>query len=424
MVIGAAGVFVLLAAALVRAQGIARYDATSGLLPEDVCPPWTLFEDASPEDPQLVGDVLVLSTSEDGENMNYRQLDADIAAPADPFVLEARMRFVSGGATQQISGAHMAFTLEGKQGFLVIDDGEIYLFASPFVKGPSASVPTTDDFHTYRMEANLSTGGLTVLRDGVPTLEGAMYPDASADLVAWGDTTRYAHATSEWQFLSHNASTMADACSTTTTSSSLVTTTTSSSLATTTTTSTTFPPAAQLLSGKKLLLKWRVDRTKKRLVKVLSKDREFTLGKGPASADDPVEAGGSLRIVSFAGDAFDHTYELPKTNWRYLKAKKPADGYKFSKGDPIKMVLVKPGKMIKIVGKGATLGHTLTMDPQPVHVELRLGDGAYCMTFGGTVRFTENKKYLAKKAPRAIVCPTQGSVSPETLPDRHRESTR
>jgi len=161
----------------------------------------------------------------------------------------------------------------------------------------------------------------------------------------------------------------------------------------------------QLLSGKKLLLKWRPDPTKKRLAKLLSKDRTFTLGDGPGSVDDPVEAGGSLRIVSLSGDTFDDTYSLPKDGWRYLASKRPEKGYKFTKGDPIKTVIVKPGRFIKVVGKGTTLGHTLATDPRPVHVELRLGDELYCLTFGGQVRFKTDKKYLAKKAPTALACP-------------------
>jgi hypothetical protein len=161
----------------------------------------------------------------------------------------------------------------------------------------------------------------------------------------------------------------------------------------------------QLVSGKKLLLKWRPDPTKKRLVKMLSKDRTFTLGDGPGSVDDPVEAGGSLRVVSLSGDTFDDTYPLPQGGWRYLKAKKPEKGYKFAKGDPIKTVVVKPGRVIKVVGKGLDLGHSLAADPRPVHVELRLGDELYCLTFGGNARFKADKKYLAKKAPTALACP-------------------
>lgn len=112
-----------------------------------------------------------------------------------------------------------------------------------------------------------------------------------------------------------------------------------------------------------------------------------------------------MRIVSFSGDTFDDTYGLPRAGWRYVKAKKPEAGYKFSKGDPIKTVLVTPGRMIKVVGKGIALGHALASDPRPVHVELRLGDELYCLTFGGDVRFKPEKKYLAKKAPIALACP-------------------
>jgi len=68
-------------------------------------------------------------------------------------------------------------------------------------------------------------------------------------------------------------------------------------------------------------------------------------------------------------------------------------------------ITVKPGKQVKIVGKGTALGHTLASDPRPVLVELRLGAERYCFAFGGTVKFTADKKYLAKDAPAAAACP-------------------
>jgi hypothetical protein len=69
-------------------------------------------------------------------------------------------------------------------------------------------------------------------------------------------------------------------------------------------------------------------------------------------------------------------------------------------------ILVKPGKIVKIVAKGTTLGHTLASDPRPVLVELRLGAERYCMGFGGDVKFTADKKYLAKNATAAdAACP-------------------
>ena len=94
------------------------------------------------------------------------------------------------------------------------------------------------------------------------------------------------------------------------------------------------------------------------------------------------------------------------SGWRALSKKKPENGYKFAKGDPVKTIAVKTGKSIKIVAKGSALGHTLALDPRPVLIELRLGGMRFCMGFGGAVTFTADKKYLAKASPLAeAACP-------------------
>lgn len=190
---------------------------------------------------------------------------------------------------------------------------------------------------------------------------------------------------------------------TTTTTTEITTTTTVTVTTTTTSTSTTTLPVN--LSGKKLLLTDNATKTQKRKVNVLVKDGGVDLGAGPGSADDPTVAGSSLRIV---GGTFDDTYALPSGNWVPLKKKKPEKGYKFKKGDPIKTILVKPGKQLKIVGKGEALGHSLGADPERVDVELRLGGRRYCMTFGGDTTFKDGKKFLAKNAPTATGCPGGG----------------
>ena len=197
-------------------------------------------------------------------------------------------------------------------------------------------------------------------------------------------------------------------CTTTTTSST--STTTSTSLVTTTTSS-TLPPAARdlPLGGRKLLLKDHGSKPQKRRLLLVSKDAAITLGGGPDSADDPRSAGGSLRVA--AGTLFDTTYELAAANWKPLKAKDPTKGWKYTKGIPIKKVLVKPGKQIKIIGKGGELEHALATDPRPVEVVLTLGRQRYCWQFGGDVRFAEGRRYLAKNAGAAAACPPVGSVS-------------
>ena len=192
-----------------------------------------------------------------------------------------------------------------------------------------------------------------------------------------------------------------------TTTSSTVTTTSTSSTSSTSSTTSTLPA---LLSGKKLLLKDNATKPQKKGVQLIAKDAGVDLGAGPASADDPTLAGGTLRIVgnlgtSSVGGAFDDTYDLPAANWAPLKKKKPEQGWKFKKGDPIKNLQIKAGKLIKVKAKGAALGHALTSQPDSVGVVLTIGSRTYCLGFGGDQKFTESKKLLAKNASAPSACP-------------------
>lgn len=157
--------------------------------------------------------------------------------------------------------------------------------------------------------------------------------------------------------------------------------------------------------GTKLLLQASLG-GKPRKLSMLSKDFGIGLGRGPESADDPVVNGGSLRVLSEGGAAFDDTYALPAENWQYASAKKPEKGYTFKGGDPIQKVIVKPGKQIRISGKGQLLGHELASAPDAAIVELRLGERRYCFRFGGTVTYEQDRSFTAVAAPAdELACP-------------------
>jgi hypothetical protein len=173
----------------------------------------------------------------------------------------------------------------------------------------------------------------------------------------------------------------------------------------TSTTSTTIPTAGGdfPISGASLLLKDSA-KTQKRKIVVLSKDSSLSVGLGAGTDDDPTQRGSSLRVRSVVG-GFDATYDLEPIGWRPLKKKDPSKGWKYSKGNAIKLALLKAGRSLRIVGRGSALQHTLANPPGPVDVVFSLGARRYCMTFGGTTKFKAGASFGAKDAPAPASCP-------------------
>ena len=151
------------------------------------------------------------------------------------------------------------------------------------------------------------------------------------------------------------------------------------------------------LTGKVLTLRTAAQNS----VTAKSKDSSIDLGGGVGSADDPTVSGGSLRVRSVVG-GFDDTYPMPAGSWSVIGDPSNAKGYRYKDPDqangPIKVAMLRSGKLIKAVGKGAGLNHTLAANPDPVDVVLQTGTKRYCMTFAGTVRFTANLLFNAKDA--------------------------
>ncbi|MCP5528141.1 MAG: hypothetical protein H7A47_15220 [Verrucomicrobiales bacterium] len=202
--------------AVITHGGVAEWTGASGLLPQELPTPWTLVDEASPEDPTLTEGVMTLTGSAQSELMLYAQIGTVLEMP-DVLVIEARVRVVSGTASMQgRAAASIVFvTLPNIGGFFNLATDRIFLndadswFGSE--EGPSASVPTGDDFHTYRIECLGREAGSTVLvyRDGVLALTGHTYSGASdfgaAPRISWGEVSSYAVGTSEWLSFSHNA---------------------------------------------------------------------------------------------------------------------------------------------------------------------------------------------------------------------------
>jgi hypothetical protein len=178
----------------------------------------------------------------------------------------------------------------------------------------------------------------------------------------------------------------------------------------------------QLLSGRSLALRDDAVRPNERSVRAVSRDAAVTLGGGNGSADDPVLHGGTIRVVSRDGRAFDLTDALPASGWRYVGAAGANAGYRFRSRDPRRKVVVKAGKLVKASLRGG-LSHPLDADPGAVDVVLTIGRQRYCLSFGGSVEFAAGTRFAATDAPVAARCPANQAPWPmHTIDDRFRGS--
>lgn len=169
-----------LSPARASAQGISYWNATSGLMPNQITPPWTLTNSASPEVPVLGSQFLTLSTSTNAENMYYDHTGPTVETSSS-FYMEARLRFVSGSnSVSWRAPIAIAFTTAPNVGgVLFIRGDEVFFNTADAVAGPSAFVDTDGAFHTYRIEV-APTGSLALLYDGNSILTGQTFTSASS----------------------------------------------------------------------------------------------------------------------------------------------------------------------------------------------------------------------------------------------------
>ncbi len=183
------------------------YDASTGLLPDETCPKWTLWDTANPENPLVSDGKLVISTSENSENMIYIQTDLTIPYP---LIIEARVKRLSGSTISTGRDAiAIGFTTEPNVGnTLYIGDDEIFILDGRISRGDVALVDTDNSFHNYRIEVD-STGSIQVFYDDVLELTGTTFNYAGThgpvERIYWGELSIWAWGTSDWELVKHNA---------------------------------------------------------------------------------------------------------------------------------------------------------------------------------------------------------------------------
>lgn len=199
-----------------------RWEAASGLLPNQTCPFWTLI-DNSAANAVLSGGVLTLATTSfSTNNLGYEDNAPDVVVP-NPWIIEFQCRYVSGTSNHpareaiQVTAATVSNVITG----VFIGPDVVKINSGDFTIGAQANVDTDDAFHTYRIVINGTSLGspIQVYHDSVHILTGALFGLASpGGRILWGEVSNVAFGHSEWTYFEHNGS--AASCVTPTSSSS------------------------------------------------------------------------------------------------------------------------------------------------------------------------------------------------------------
>jgi Tol biopolymer transport system component len=160
-------------------------------------------------------------------------------------------------------------------------------------------------------------------------------------------------------------------------------------------------------SGKKLLVRDPGPPEMRKLV-MLIKDAQIA-APAPGSAADPTLAGATLTLYN-PNSAEQASFALPASGWESLGATK---GYKYKDGTlangPCKKALIKPGKLVKAICRGAQITFTLdepTQDRLAVKFASGSGTAIQCADYAGaSVTDDAPGIFLAKNAATPASCP-------------------
>jgi hypothetical protein len=168
-----------------------------------------------------------------------------------------------------------------------------------------------------------------------------------------------------------------------------------------------------LLTGKKLVVSQKKSGMQ-RLV-VVAKDDGVGVGVSSPACQSP----GELVVVAEGAGTPPRRIDLEPELWRPIKPKKPARGCRYRGESVVAKLVLKDGRMLKLVAKGPDLGIPLTEDPTPVRIALSRGGVRQCLRFGDDVRHRPGRKLRVKGGSEADRCPTvtTTSTTTTTLPE-------
>jgi hypothetical protein len=189
---------------------VSSWQASSGLFPDQISPPYALTDSAA-ANPQFVGGKLRISTSAPIDERMFYGHSGSVLDTSGAFYVEASVQLVS-GSSLSASRAPIVIAITTSPGVgnsFFIDHDAMFFALNGATAGPSHLRDTNDGFHTYRIQYDgLQT--LTLLYDTVPTpLVATTFNDPSFNglqpRINWGEGTVLEFGTSDWEYFTHNA---------------------------------------------------------------------------------------------------------------------------------------------------------------------------------------------------------------------------
>lgn len=156
--------------------------------------------------------ALTIDTNNIADNSFFLQSDI---TTQNGISIEANARYVSGYTAHSARDSMVVAVTQGNNwgNALFIGQGQIFILSDNMQGGLSASVDTTNSFHTYKIDVGATNGSnaasFNVYYDGVLTLSGTTFNSSMANgndqSVYWGEASMLANGKSEWAFVRNAA---------------------------------------------------------------------------------------------------------------------------------------------------------------------------------------------------------------------------
>jgi len=188
------------------------YDASTNLLPSEIPLAWEEVIILGLGSSSVSGGVLTLTRPDPNKHYYYQQSGSAIQFP-QRFVMEARMRYVSGTVSDTlrlpVTIGFIADPLHSA-GFQIGRD-TIVFWSAPEVVGARIELDTDSAFHNYRIEMDSLTSVRYYYDDSLIWSSPTVPPGSgTGPVVWWGGVAGGVTGVSEWQFVRHNALTIPD----------------------------------------------------------------------------------------------------------------------------------------------------------------------------------------------------------------------